>query len=174
MWETNAGFGRIAWFGNISPFAAKANPAAVSPLCEGDIMPIKKILPFRFVLTGFSHDQEFREFTFEGIDEDYGRTPFTVRASLTLARSYGIHFQDLPLLCREFLERRAVTEDASRLTFTEEDMRVHQEDRKAVQLAAAQKRRAPTRQPSSGNTGNAWRTAPRTVNEECEGSNRCP
>ena len=77
-------------------------------------MPAKNRLPSRFILNGFTHDKGFRQFAFEGIEEDRDRTQFTVRADLTLARAYGIHIQDLPLLCREFLERRAVTEDARR------------------------------------------------------------
>jgi hypothetical protein len=126
------------------------------------MMITKKFSPSRFILKGFSHDQSFRQFVFEGLDEDHVRARFMVRADLTLSRTYGIHIQDLPLLCRELLEQRAVTEETHRFTLTEEDMRRHQADRLAVQSAAAQKGR-PTRRPSSGNTGNAWRTTPMTI-----------
>lgn len=124
-------------------------------------MLTKKFSPPRFILKGFSHDQGFRQFAFECIGEDHVRTEFTVRADLTLARTYGIHIQDLPSLCREFLERRAATEDARLLTFTEEDMRLHRADRLAAESIAAQKRKAPRRPPTE-NTGNAWRTTPMT------------
>ncbi|MCZ2153472.1 MAG: hypothetical protein LC114_06165 [Bryobacterales bacterium] len=125
-------------------------------------MLTKKTLPSRFVLAGFSNDQQFRQYAFEGIEEDHSRTLFTVRADLALARAYGIHFQDLPLLCREFLERRAATEDARRLTFGEEEMRLCRAERLAAELAAAQKKRPP-RRPSAENTGNAWRTTPQSI-----------
>jgi len=125
-------------------------------------MITKKLSPSRFILQGFSHDQGFRQFAFEGLEEDRVRRQFMVRADLTLARAHGIHLQDLPLLCREFLERRAVTEDARRLTFTEEDMRLHQAGRQAARSVAAQKRRPP-RRPSVENTGNPSWTMPTTI-----------
>ncbi len=115
-------------------------------------MLTKKTLPSRFVFTGFSSDQHFRQYAFDGIEEDHSRTPFTVRVDPALARAYGIRFQDLPLLCREFLDRRAVTEDARRQTFAEEDMRLCQAERLAAQQVAARKRRPPTPRPSTGNT----------------------
>lgn len=126
-------------------------------------MLTKKLSQSRFTLKGFSHDQGFRQFVFECIAEDHVRTQFSVRADLALARTYGIHLQDLPLLCREFLERRALTEDARRLTFTEEEMRLYQADCKAAQLVAAQKRRVPSRRPPAENLGNAWRTTPQNI-----------
>ncbi len=120
-------------------------------------MITKKLPPSRFILKGFSHDHSFRLFAFEALEEHHAPVQFMVRADLTLARAYGIHIQDLPLLCREFLERRTVKEDEHRLTFAEEDMRRHQAERLAADLVAAQKRKPP-RRVSVENTGNAWRT----------------
>lgn len=117
----------------------------------------KKTSSSRFILEGFSQDQGFRQFAFEAADGGRVRTQFTVRADLTLARAYGIQIQDLPLLCLELLERRSVAEDARRLTFTEDDMRLHQAGRLAAQLAAAQKRLASSRRTPSEKTGNTWR-----------------
>lgn len=128
-------------------------------------MSNQKFSPSRFLLKGFSHDQGFRQFNFEGIEEDSVRTQFMVRADLTLARTYGIHIQELPLLCREVLERRSLTDetdDAHQLTFTEDDMRLHRADRLAAKSAAADKRR-PARRPSVENPGSAWRTTPAPV-----------
>ncbi len=59
----------------------------------------------QFVLTGFTHDKGFRVFTFDRIGEDRVRTKCTVRADLSLIRNYGIHIQELPLLCRGLLDR---------------------------------------------------------------------
>jgi hypothetical protein len=95
----------------------------------------------RFVLKGFSQDQRFRQFNFESVGADSVRTQFTVHADLTLIQTYGIHIQDLPLLCRELLERRSDSEVLHRLTFTEEDMRVFRDDRLLAKLAAAKKRK---------------------------------
>lgn len=127
-------------------------------------MLTRKTLPSRYILTGFSNDQHFRQYAFEGVGEDHSRTLFTVRADLALARAYGIPFQDLPLLCREFLERCVVMKDARQLTFGEEGMRACQAERLAAKEAAAQKKRPP-RRPAAENTGNAWRTAPRSVQQ---------
>lgn len=110
----------------------------------------------RFILKGFSQEQGIRRFLFEGIEEDHGRSQFTVHADLNLARIYGIHLQDLPLLCRELLERRADSEAVRRLVFTEEEMRQHRADRVAAQEVAAQKRKTPRRRPSE-NLGMVWR-----------------
>ena len=60
----------------------------------------------QFILTGFTQDKEFRVFAFEGIAADRVRTPFTVRADLSLSRTYGIRLQELPLMCRAILEHR--------------------------------------------------------------------
>jgi hypothetical protein len=107
----------------------------------------------QFTLTGFTHDMGFRVFAFEGIGEDRIRTKFTVRADLALIRRYGIRVQELPLLCRSLLTQREDAEEARTLTFTEEDMRVHE---RGCAAAAAQKKRPP-RKPATENLGAAWR-----------------
>ncbi len=78
-----------------------------------------------FILNGFSELMGFRVFAFEGIAEDRTRTPFTVRTDLALSRRYGIRLQELPLLCREVLERRNEGEQRRAFTYTEEDMRLY-------------------------------------------------
>jgi hypothetical protein len=112
----------------------------------------------RFILSGFKPDTGFRVFAFEGIGEDHARTEFTVRTDLSLIRRYGIRVQELPLLCRRLLDRREDAAAARDLTFTEEDMRLHEKDCVAARQAAAEKR--PPRKPPSENAGSAWRTAP--------------
>jgi hypothetical protein len=57
-----------------------------------------------FVLTGFSHDLGFRVFEFDCKDKTHPQTRYTVRADLTLVRKYGVHVQELPLLCRRLLD----------------------------------------------------------------------
>ena len=72
-----------------------------------------------FVLTGFSHDLGFRVFEFDCV-EARPRTHYTVRADLTLVRKYGIHIQELPLLCRKLLD--ASEAPGPSLTVSEADM----------------------------------------------------
>ena len=109
----------------------------------------------RFILTGFTPNTGFRVFAFQGIEADHTRTEFTVRADLSLIRRYGIHIQELPLLCRRLLERRE--EPEHNLTYSEADMCRHQSDCVAIKEAAAQKK---VRKTPNENSGGGWRTAP--------------
>ena len=111
----------------------------------------------QFILTGFTQEMGVRVFTFEGIDADRLRTGFAVRADLALTRRYGIKMQELPLLCRSFLERRHEGGEAKAvLIFSEQEMSACATDRAAAK-DSAQKRRPP-RKPSGENPGAAWRT----------------
>jgi hypothetical protein len=117
-----------------------------------------KSAAMHFVLKGFTQDTEFRVFAFDGIAADRTRTEFAVRADLALIRRYGIRVQELPLLCRGLLETRDESEETHTVTFTEEKMRVHQEDCAATRQAAAIKRNtSPKRASPSANAGAAWR-----------------
>lgn len=115
----------------------------------------------QFILTGFTQDREFRVFAFEGIAADRVRTPFTVRADLSLSRTYGIRLQELPLMCRGILEHReegveqGITQNA--LTFTEDAMRLHASNCLAARALAAAKKKAP-RRPGNETNGTAWRS----------------
>ncbi|HUO32164.1 MAG TPA: hypothetical protein VMU80_23295 [Bryobacteraceae bacterium] len=111
----------------------------------------------RFILTGFTQDVGFRVFAFERIGEDRMRTSCTVRADLALSQRYGIQMQELPLLCRGLLERRDEGDGLRALTFTEDEMRLYIQERRAAREAAAQKRKAP-RKPAGDDAGVAWRT----------------
>jgi len=93
----------------------------------------------QFILTGFTHDVNFRVFAFECVGKDKVGTDFTVRADLLLARKYGIRIQELPLLCREILERQDVSDLQQMLTYAEADMSLHADA--CSQRANAQKNR---------------------------------
>ena len=101
-----------------------------------------------FILKGFSQDSEFRVFAFDGITEDWTRSPFTVRTNLALTRQYRIRLQELPLLCRTVLERRHEGEEQQGFTFTEEDMRLYADRAAAREEAAKQRKRR--RPPATG------------------------
>lgn len=96
-----------------------------------------------FVLTGFSHDLEFRVFEFDCV-EARTRTHYTVRADLTLVRKYGIHIQELPLLCRRLLD--ASRAPGASLTVSEADM-IACAEKEALRNQA--KLRKPWRRPSA-------------------------
>jgi hypothetical protein len=99
-----------------------------------------------FVLTGFTHDFGFRVFEFDCVD-GRTRTRYTVRADLTLVRKYGIHIQELPLLCRRLLDKAEQGEQAS-FTLPEEEMIACAEKEAARNQAKAHK---PWRRPINGN-----------------------
>jgi len=110
----------------------------------------------QFVLTGFTQDLAFRVFAFERMGLDRVRTKVVVRADLAMTRRYGIQMQELPLLCRNLLERSDRGGEPDTLTFTEDDMSLHAKGCAAAREAAAQRRRTP-RRPTSENVGAAWR-----------------
>ena len=110
----------------------------------------------QFVLTTFTQDKGCRIFAFEGVDADRIRTAFTVRVDLAVIRNYGIRMQDLPLLCRGFLERRDESSELRTLIFGEDEMSLFAKENVAAKEAAAQKRKPPRRPPNE-NTGSAWR-----------------
>ena len=76
-----------------------------------------------YQFAGFTHNGEFREFAFTGVDESRGQTPFKVIANLGLSRKYNIAIQELPLLCRRLLEQMPEGSGAQTLTFTESEMK---------------------------------------------------
>jgi len=110
----------------------------------------------QFVLMGFSEAVGFRIFNFEGVASDRTRTAFTVKTDLALTRRYGIRLQELPLLCREVLERRD-DEQKRAFTYTEADMSIYADV--AAARDKAQKRKPP-RRPVSDRVGSAWRGSP--------------
>jgi hypothetical protein len=110
----------------------------------------------QFVITGFTQELGCRVFAFEGIAVDRMRTSFTVRADLALIRRYGIRIQELPLLCRNVLERRDEASETQTFIFTEEEMRDCATARAAAKDEAAQRKRPPRRHSTEG-LGAAWR-----------------
>jgi len=110
----------------------------------------------QFILTGFTQDLAFRVFAFERMGLDRVRTKVVVKADLAMSRKYGIAVQELPLLCRNLLERSEGGAETHSLTFTEDDMNLHAKGCAAAKQAAASRRKPPRRTPSE-NVGAAWR-----------------
>jgi hypothetical protein len=106
-----------------------------------------------FVLAGFKQFDDIRQYYFDAVGEDRSRQQVTIGADLSLIRKYGIPLQELPLLCRLLLERRAKIETTM---FTESDMVQYVNERAARANASMEKRRA-HRGPVSSRVGHAWR-----------------
>lgn len=94
-----------------------------------------------FVLTGFFQDGAYRVFSFDGVNADRRRDSYWVRADLNAVRECNIQVQELPLLCRGVLERRARPEQDHTLTYTRAEMAQHRD----AQNLAAERRKAPHR-----------------------------
>ena len=115
----------------------------------------KKEPGMQFILKDFSEVRGFRVFAFEGVAPDRSRTAFTVKTDLAMTRRFRIGLQELPLLCREVLERRSEDDGVRAYTFGEEDMTAHA-DRAAARHEAA-KRKRPPKPPTTEKAGSAWR-----------------
>ena len=76
----------------------------------------------QFSLTGFSQTTNVRRYTFQGVTADQTRQEVTVGVDLNLIRQYGISLQELPLLCRSFLEEQSAAGKIDSLTFSELEM----------------------------------------------------
>ena len=108
----------------------------------------------QYFLIGFSYDTGFRVFTFECVGPDRLRTVYRVKADLALSRRYRIPLQELPLLCRDFLQRCPLGEGQRTFTFAESEMSVYADVRAA--RTTPERRKAP-RKPAGENVGTAWR-----------------
>jgi hypothetical protein len=109
----------------------------------------------QYTLTGFTQTAGIRTYAFEGF-LDGGRIYRKVEVDLALIPGYGIRIQELPLLCRELLQRR-VDADAVCAIFSEQEMRGHAERLTTAREEAELKKKAP-RHPPAANPGAAWRT----------------
>jgi hypothetical protein len=75
-----------------------------------------------YLLEHYRQTAALRVFVFDGVSADRSRSQFTVSVDTALLGRYTISLQDLPLLCRRFLEERAIVGGSHTLTFAEADM----------------------------------------------------
>ncbi len=101
----------------------------------------------QFIMMGFDQDAGVRLYAFRGI-ADGTRTNFTVGVELALIPRYGIHIQELPLLCRELLERQEKPEEKHTITLTESEMRRHADVCAMAREAAVLKKKSARRDPT--------------------------
>ena len=103
----------------------------------------------QFSLTGFSQSANVRLFAFQWTAADRTHQSFTVDVDINLARRYAISLQDLPLLCREFLEQQAAAGELHSGTFSEREMLGIANRREEVKREG--ERKSPRRPASSQN-----------------------
>ena len=111
----------------------------------------------QFLLIGFTQAAGIRIYAFEG-RVDARRFDCTIEVDLALIPGYGIRIQDLPLLCREFLEQRAKPDDISPCVFTEQRMRSHAE-RLAIAREETEYRKKQPKHLANAEPETAWRPA---------------
>src|SRR6185312_15282175 len=75
-----------------------------------------------YLLDHYRQTAALRVFTFDGVSADRSRARFTVSVDTALLGRYTISLQELPLLCRRFLEGQATAGGPHTLTFAETDM----------------------------------------------------
>lgn len=110
----------------------------------------------QYILMGFSQTAGIRLYAFEGVG-DGQRVDYTVEVDLSLIPNYGIRIQDLPLLCRDLLQKRVQPSEISALTYTEHEMRAHAE-RLAVEREESARRKNAGPRPGNANPGSGWGT----------------
>ena len=109
----------------------------------------------QYTLAGFTTDKAFRLYSFLCTDDEKHRTEYRVKCDLGLIQRYGIHVQDLPLLCQGLLERRVEGSTERTFTFTEAEMRQQAAVRTAKAEEAAKNK--PVRKPPPPTAAVGWR-----------------
>jgi hypothetical protein len=94
-----------------------------------------------YLLTGVEQSDNIRSYAFAEVDRDRRRTPFTVAVDISVLRKYAIPLQELPLLCRDFLEERREAGSDQHLTYGEAEM-VQYASRRADASRAMRARKA--------------------------------
>lgn len=110
----------------------------------------------QFILTGFTQAAGIRMYAFQS-RVDARRIDCTVEVDLALIPGYGIRIQDLPLLCREFLQQRTEPDEITSLVFTEPHMKSHAEKLAIARENAEHGKKRP-RPFVSADSGSAWRS----------------
>jgi hypothetical protein len=93
-----------------------------------------------YLLDHYRQTAALRIFVFDGVSADRSRSRFTVSVDTALLGRYTISLQELPLLCRRFLENRAIAGGSHTLSFAEADM-AHLFAERAEALQAVRQRK---------------------------------
>ena len=94
-----------------------------------------------YVLTGVEQTENVRLYAFAEISNTLQRTPMTVAVDTALLRKYAIPLQELPLLCRHYVQERRGAGSGSHLTYGEPEM-IQYATRRAESERATEERKA--------------------------------
>lgn len=93
-----------------------------------------------YLLTSYRRANSVRVLVFDEVAADRTRTEFTVSIDIGLIGKYAIGLQELPLLCRQLLEKRANAAVTRTLVFAEADMALLADERAEALRQAQQKK----------------------------------
>jgi hypothetical protein len=93
-----------------------------------------------YVLTGVEQHDNIRSYVFFGIMRGIRQTQFTVAVDIGLIRKYRISLQELPLLCRLFLEKQRDDGNGANLTYGEREMEQYAARRVDAERAMMERR----------------------------------
>jgi hypothetical protein len=93
-----------------------------------------------YLLEHYRQEAGVRVFFFNGVSSDRSRARFTVSVDTALLGRYTISLQELPLLCRRFLEDHAIAGGSRAMTFAEVDMATLAGERAEAVRAARQRK----------------------------------
>jgi hypothetical protein len=94
-----------------------------------------------YLLTGIEQSDNIRSYAFAEVDRDTRTASFTVAVDISLLRKYAIPLQELPLLCRHFLQIKRESGSDQNLTYGEPEM-VEYANRRADADRALEARKA--------------------------------
>ena len=101
----------------------------------------------KFTLTGFSQDENIRQYSFLGIGADRRRTELKVGVDLTLLLKHGIPLQEAPLLCCLLLASTAEHEQERSFMISEGDLRARANQRACERAESRTKGKRPSAPP---------------------------
>lgn len=102
-----------------------------------------------YILTSVEQSQNIRLYAFTEVDTPAHRAPMTVAVDISLLRKYAIPLQELPLLCRHYVQERRGAGSDSTLTYGEPEMILYS-TRRAESERATQERKSHRKIVSNG------------------------
>jgi hypothetical protein len=107
-----------------------------------------------FVLTGVEQIKNIRFYAFAEVERDARRHGFTVSVDIDILRKYRIPLQELPLLCRVFLQEQREAGADQNFVYAEDEMIKYATRRE--EAARVNEQRKAHRKPPPNNTEH-WR-----------------
>lgn len=105
-----------------------------------------------YILISVEQSENIRLYAFTEIDTALHRAPMSVAVDISLLRKYAIPLQELPLLCRHYIQERRDAGSDSHLTYGEPEMMLYA-TRRAESERATEERKAHRKTPSQSHGG---------------------